>query len=481
MKGVAEMGDYISSQEAGNKWGVSSRRVQTLCGEHRVPGAIKQSGIWLIPNNALPPIKQKKGNNKKPLRLLSLFSGCGGMDLGFEGDFNVLAHSVNSKINPDWNITKCSDNNWVHLGKTRFHTIMANDIKECAKTAWVKYFSKKGIDPAAFYLDSIVDLVKLQKENKMSIFPKDVDIVTGGFPCQDFSVAGKRKGFDSDRSHDGKRIKDNAVPSVENRGQLYMWMRETISITEPKVFIAENVKGLANLSDVKNIIENDFRSINHSGYLVVEARVLHSAEYGVPQSRERVIFIGFKKSALTTEALAALSMDEIPLEYDPYPLKTHYINDNRFNINLKKATTLRQAFTGLLEPENSSDVSQQKYSKAKYMGKHCQGQNEVNLESIGPTIRSEHHGNIEFRRLSAENGGKYADELNMGMRERRLTIRECARIQTFPDDYEFVIEERDNRLSASDAYKIIGNAVPPLLAYHIAKRLEHNWKLYFGE
>ena len=117
------------------------------------------------------------------------------------------------------------------------------------------------------------------------------------------------------------------------------------------------------------------------------------------------------------------------------------------------------------------------------MGKHCQGQTEIKLDTIGPTIRSEHHGNIEFRRLSVEHGGKIVKELNRGMKERRLTIRECARIQSFPDDYEFVIEKnkQGKKVSASEAYKIIGNAVPPLLAYNIAKQIEKKWELYFKE
>ena len=476
------MENYISSQDAASKWGISARRVQILCNEQRVNGAIKRSGVWLIPANTKAPIKLKKSKNKKPLYLLSLFSGCGGMDLGFEGNFDVLSQSVNLSIHPEWNVYLSPDSHWTHLEKTRFKTIFANDIREDAKTAWINYFSKKDIDPSVYYLDSIVDLVKLQKENKMNIFPNNVDIVTGGFPCQDFSIAGKRKGFNSDKSHNGGRITDNSVPSIENRGHLYMWMREVIAITTPKVFIAENVKGLANLSDVKQIIEHDFSSINHNDYLVVQARILNAAEYGVPQSRERVIFIGFKKSALTPEALKALSLPQIPDEYDPYPPKTHYIYSEINDLgNLKKATTLRETFVGLSEPEYSNDLSQQKYSKAKYMGKHCQGQTEINLDGIGPTIRSEHHGNIEFRRLNIENGGKYQDELCSGMKERRLTIRECARIQTFPDDYEFIINRNGQHLSASEAYKIIGNAVPPLLAYHIAKRLEQNWTKYFGE
>ena len=117
------------------------------------------------------------------------------------------------------------------------------------------------------------------------------------------------------------------------------------------------------------------------------------------------------------------------------------------------------------------------------MGKSLQGQTEVRLDSIGPTIRSEHHGNIEYRRLSSEHGGTHIEELSANLPERRLTVRECARIQTFPDDYEFVFEKKEDvcGVSASNAYKIIGNAVPPLLGYNIAKRLEKNWELYFGK
>lgn len=413
------------------------------------------------------------------IRVLSLFSGCGGMDLGFEGDFEVLRACVNPEINRDWSVTQI-DEHWVRLPKNRFHTVFANDIRKDAKAAWTNFFGRRGISASIYHLNSIVDLVKLHQEEGKSVFPEQIDVVTGGFPCQDFSIAGKRKGFHSDKSHTGKKIADADTPRVESRGQLYMWMREVIAITQPKVFIAENVKGLVNLGDVKEIIERDFSTISENGYLVVPARVLHAADYGVPQSRERVIFYGFKKSALTKQALEALSMPHIPEHYDPYPPVTHAYN--HAGDRLLPPVTLRQAFVGLNEPDRSIDVSQQKYSKAKYMGKHCQGQTEVKLDGIGPTIRSEHHGNIEFRRLSVEHGGSYVDELNHGKNERRLTVRECARIQTFPDSYDFVFRNKgtNSSLSASEAYKLIGNAVPPLLGFHIAKRIETLWDIYFG-
>jgi len=127
-------------------------------------------------------------------------------------------------------------------------------------------------------------------------------------------------------------------------------------------------------------------------------------------------------------------------------------------------------------------LSQQKYSKAKYAGIHCQGQTEINLSTPSPTIRAEHHGNIEYRRLSLEHKGKHHKEIAKGLLERRLSVRECARLQTFPDNYEFVIEKNKKQylVSASEAYKLIGNAVPCLLAYSIAKNIERKWCLYFG-
>lgn len=478
------METYLTTDQMAKRWNLTNRRIQVLCSQKRICGAVKKGGIWLIPFNAKKPERQrpgKKGREKaENYNVLSLFSGCGGIDLGFEGDFPVLRRSVNQRINKEWKV-KPIDDAWVRLRKTKFHTVFANDIKPEAKAAWVHYFGKRGIDVSNYYLDSIVDLVKLHKENKINIFPDHVDVVTGGFPCQDFSVSGKRKGFDSDKGHDGKKL-DRNEPTQESRGKLYMWMREVIGITKPRIFIAENVKGLTNLEDAKEIIEKDFSSVCNGGYLVVPAQVLNAANYGVPQGRERVLFFGFKKSALTKEALMELSRREIDEKFSPYPRITHYLPEEEKE-ELKRFVNVQEALSGLMEPEESADPSQQKYSKAKYMGRHCQGQQEIRLEGIAPTIRSEHHGNIEFRRLSSKHGGSHEEELKAGLKERRLTVRECARIQTFPDSYEFVIPATSGNksVSGSEAYKIIGNAVPPLLGYHIAKRLEDNWELYFGK
>lgn len=393
------------------------------------------------------------------MNVLSLFSGCGGMDIGFEGGFTCLKRSINIQLHPDW--IETDKGNYVQLKQTGFKTIFANDVLPCAKITWESYFKRN-----VFHLASIVDLVK-EVKNGTGSFPKHIDVVTGGFPCQDFSLAGKRLGFNSEKSHIGTKLQLNE-PSIESRGKLYIWMRDVINITKPKMFIAENVKGLTNLRNVKQIIEHDFSA--NGGYIVVPAKIINAADYGVPQSRQRVIFFGFKKSALTQDALDALTSSKIPSKFDPYPPITH---SHTLKIkSLHKTATCKEAFIDLSEPELSLDPSQQVYSHCKFIDKKCQGQKEVNLNDVAPTIRSEHHGNIEYRRLSPEHGGKEISEL----KERRLTVRECARLQTFPDNYQFV-----PIISASNAYRLIGNAVPCVMAYNIAMNLAEKWKLYFNE
>lgn len=420
------------------------------------------------------PIAQTAENDKKH-RVLSLFSGCGGMDLGFEGGFiaNAKSFSTDSPF-----VERVVRNGWVMLKRTDFTTVFANDILPEAETAWTTYMSRFGHTPKIYHRVSIVDLVKMHN-NGVDVFPRDIDVVTGGFPCQDFSVAGKRKGFDSDKNDMGVKRNENA-PSEETRGKLYYWMKQVIDIVRPKVFVAENVKGLVNLGDVKDIIQRDFASADGNGYIVLPPQVLNAGNYGVPESRERVIFIGIRKDVLRKQALAVLTSESIPEEYNPYPRPTHAGNTSQPGL-LPKVTTY-DVLKYLPEPADAVDPSQRIYSKAKFQTNGSQGQTEIKLDGLGPTIRSEHHGNIEYRRLSAEHGGKHIAELNNGMHERRLTPRECALIQTFPPDFRFVMHAKDGRkyrLSSSGAYKVIGNAVPPVLAFNIAMRLQNLWDKYF--
>lgn len=434
---------------------------------------------WLsniVAEPQVPLIFEEDGMRPGKLyRVLSLFSGCGGMDLGFEGNFIASSKSFaeDSKY-----IEKKLNDDWVLLKGTQFQTVFANDILPEAKNVWLENMKRFGYHQDVYHSESIVDLVKMHQQGA-HIFPDNIDIVTGGFPCQDFSVAGKRLGFSSQKDDMGKKRADDK-PSEENRGRLYYWMKQVIDITKPKIFVAENVKGLVNLGDVKDIIQRDFASADGNGYIVLNPQVLHAADYGVPETRERVIFIGIRRNALRPNVLRALEEGRIDEKYNPYPRPTHahHIKSNQ----LLPPVCTRDVLKHLKEPICSEDPSQQVYSKAKYLANGSQGQVEIKLDGLGPTIRSEHHGNIEFRRLSSEHGGKHTEELSSGMTERRLTPRECALIQTFPPDYKLVITNKNGRgphVSSSGAYKVVGNAVPPVLAFHIAMRLNHLWPIYF--
>ena len=263
----------------------------------------------VLKEDSLPLFNYGRNDNGNQLSMLSLFSGCGGMDIGFEGGFICNKRSV--PANSRW-IERVLNEDWVLLKKNRFNTIFANDILDEAVATWGAYMNRFDKEPTIYHKESIVDLVK-KHLNGADIFPEEVDIVTGGFPCQDFSVAGKRKGFNSDKAHDGK-IHEDMIPTEETRGKLYYWMKQVIDITRPKVFIAENVKGLVSLGDVREVIQNDFAHADGNGYIVLPPQVLHAGNYGVPETRERVIFIGIRRNALNPTALHYLEQEIVPQE-----------------------------------------------------------------------------------------------------------------------------------------------------------------------
>jgi len=308
--------------------------------------------------------------------IVSLFSGCGGLDLGFSGGFEFLGKKYS---------------------KRNFETIWANDFDESSCQTYRKYFNHDIV---------CGDIVKILKKKHSRMFdqplPQKADVVLGGFPCQDFSHAGKREGFNG------------------RRGLLYQSMMKVVEKTRPVLFVAENVKGLLTMNNGEaiEIIKKDFESL---GYNVVY-KLLHSADYGVPQTRERVVIVGTKKGKLP--------------EFK-HPNPTH---DKTNWVPLKKAI-------GDLENISEGEIPNHYWSKAKK--NNGQGNTVVSPDKPGPTMRTEHHGNIEWH----WNG------------KRRLSAREAARIQTFPDDFIFYP-------STSQAYRQVGNAVPPLMAWHVAKAVE---------
>ncbi len=315
---------------------------------------------------------------KNKYSVVSLFAGCGGLDLGFKGGFSVLGKKYSKKS---------------------FSIEWANDFDNNACITFEKNFECPIV---------CSDIVKILDGNYPTLLSKKLplkaDIVLGGFPCQEFSLAGKRRGFNS------------------KRGLLYQSMVETVKRLRPAVFIAENVKGLLSM-DNGNAIKTIIRDFEALDYTVVY-KLHHVANFEVPQNRERIIIVGTDKRRNLPE-----------FEY-PRPV-----------LDKKKWVTLKMAI-GDLENKKEGAAANHYWSKAK-MFAGTQGNTIVDKNGIGPTMRAEHHGNIEWH----------------WNKKRRLSAREAARIQTFPDNFVFYP-------STSSAYKQIGNAVPPVFAWHIATAVE---------
>ncbi len=324
-------------------------------------------------------------------RVISLFSGMGGMDVGFSEQVVVHQDSVDpAYIESEYAFE------FVNLRRLPFTTVFQNDIlpeaKEIAElNGWAHNY----------HLRDLRDLLAEQFE-----FPT-ADVVTGGFPCQDFSHAGKRKGFDA------------------ARGTLYQSFVEVVRRVKPVVFVAENVNGLLTMPG--NPIAKIVADFTEVGYRV-KYQLVKCEEFGIPQTRWRVIIMGLRNDTTL-------------------PDDWNVIQDNR------RTCHLRPYFQHLREPADSADPAQQVYSKAARLAKG-QGQKAVDLDEFSPTMRAEHHGNIEYRRHGED--------------ERRLTVREAALIQTFPPD---CLLTKPNK-KTGNAYKPIGNAVPPLLGYLVARKVQ---------
>ncbi len=323
----------------------------------------------------------------KEYTVVSLFSGCGGLDLGITGGFTYL-------------------NNY--YDKNPFKIVWANDINE--KAVKTQRLNFKDINVVCGDITQILDNQNQQISffNENTALPKSADVVIGGFPCQDFSLAGKRQGL-----------------SVM-RGNLYLSMARVIEMLRPKVFLAENVKGLITWQNGLAIdtITKDFAKLGYK----VDYKLFNAADYGVPQTRERVIIIGIRED-----------LDK-NIEWTP---PTHSSTDS----SMLPWVTIKDAIGDLEDDEKHKSLPNYGYSKAKlFEGK--QGNTITKADKPSPTMRAEHHGNIEFHYSLP----------------RRLSAREAARIQTFPDDFVFY-------KSVSDAYRQVGNAVAPVFAWHMAKSL----------
>ena len=241
----------------------------------------------------------------------------------------------------------------------------------------------------------------------------DFDILTGGFPCQSFSIIAqnpKRLG-----------VKDD-------RGKLFFEMCRILKDKQPKCFIAENVKGLltANQKSAFPLIMEEFKN---SGY-DVKHMVLNSANYGVPQKRERVIIVGFRKDLHIDFTFP----DQVITDEDLFePLKK--VIDNTVD---EKYYFSERAVEGMMKKREKMNKgrAQDIEKPCNTVGAHLA---KVSLNSTDPVLM---------------NGNRY----------RRFTPREVARIQSFPEKFELVGSE-------SAQYRALGNAIPPVMIWYVANKV----------
>jgi DNA (cytosine-5)-methyltransferase 1 len=345
-----------------------------------------------ISNEELIDISNVSSNGTK-FKTVSLFSGCGGLDLGFLGSFKVFKNKHLKKYNSN-----------------SFDIVWANEIDHNAVESYKKNIGKHIV---------CEDIKNIDVEDIPSC-----DVVLGGFPCQDFSIAGKRKGFESER------------------GNLYKEMIRVIESKKPMAFVAENVKNIINpkLIDlernqpvIKTIIE-DFTKLGYD----VKYKCLLAPDYGIPQRRERVIIVGTRKD-LKVDYKYPESMDK--------PMNSKEAIDDLWGKELDEKIY------------NHDQISLAKFRPPSKVG--TQGNQMIPANGPSHVMRAEHHMNIQAHYRTLHPDGDISDRSYW----RRLTVREAARIQTFPDNFKFIGNK-------STTYKQVGNAVPPILGWYIAKSLE---------
>lgn len=300
------------------------------------------------------------------MKVVSLFSGAGGLDLGFK----MAGHDI----------------------------VWANDLYE---------------DAVHTYQKNIGNHIVLEDVRNIPADEiPDCDIVIGGFPCQGFSVANTKRHV------------------ADERNELYKQLIRVIEDKKPKFFLAENVKGLTNLGkgEVFKMILADFEQLGYK----VQYKILNAADYGVPQTRLRVIIVGVR--------------NDIGWEYE-FPKMTHS-QDGKDGLPIW--VSVSEALKGLPDPDSENDVPNHTYSKYKLNINGYIGHRLLDPDKPAPTVtaRGDNRGGVVIH--PHPNG------------QRRMSCRELALVQSFPIDYEF---SGNN----SSIYRQIGNAVPPLLAYAIAK------------
>jgi len=325
----------------------------------------------------------------KKNKIISLFSGCGGLDLGFSN--------------------------------AGFNLIFANDND---KDVWATFEKNHniGIDKRSI------------TEVKSREIPDAVGII-GGPPCQSWSLAGSMKG-----------VKDP-------RGKLFYEYIRILEDKKPLFFVAENVPGIiskTHLQEFKNII-SEFEKVGYS----VSYKLLNAKDFNVPQERKRVIVVGYRKDLKKTFVFPEPNKKTISLKESIGDLKNAVPakEKNKPNSNLSNVNNeyLNGGFSSMYMSRNRRKKWNELSFTIQAGGRHA------------PL----HPSSDEMIKVEKD---KWDFKPGENAKHRRLSVRECSRIQTFPDDFIFLYD------NVVKGYKMIGNAVPVKLAEAIAKKIKNDFR-----
>jgi len=329
--------------------------------------------------NAMGESKGVIKNKKHPsYSVVSYFCGCGGLDLGFRGDF--IYRGVNYERLP-------------------FNINIAYDKETHCVETYNRYFGEH-----AQCADlSVIDVKDVPK----------ADILIGGFPCQEFSSCGPLGGIDTER------------------GKLYLSLVSYMKKHKPALVIGENVINLERM-DNGNVINTITSDLENVGYMV-KVWKMFAPDYGIPQRRTRLFFICVRKDI----------HQKLGFPIEP---KVEFNKTNYHSI---------QWAIGDLEKITDDSVPNQDQFFGASRAKKGNGQGDESNKKDEPayTIRANPKSRVQFHYSLS----------------RRLTVRECARIQTFPDDFIFTHAK-------TTSVSQIGNAVPPVLAHKVAKSIANYLK-----
>lgn len=379
---------------------------------------------------------------KSNLQVISLFSGCGGLDLGFK--------------------------------QAGFEIVWANDFDRDAVESYKRNIGNE------IYLGDI-------RHIKSDDIPNDPDVVLGGFPCQGFSVANNKRSM------------------KDQRNFLYKELLRVVKDKQPKIFIGENVKGLLSIGkgSVLDMIIKDFKEIGYN----INYKLVNASNYLVPQNRERIILYGVKNPS-NFELNIPMAVKQISTQEAISFLSDVWITNNVIEVDGKiihnhiASTNVHDTFYGRKEPPNQREIcdylniwkrkvglSTEKIDKSfgysytaghwfrkdnnsgsipkpddwwklKELLKFDNKYDKAVTEMVLKPITFEQSLRITNWDKPSDTITATSPEIHIN-KKRRLSVRECAILQTFPNNFIF-------EGSLSSMYRQIGNAVPPILSYQIA-------------